>query len=166
LLGACSTPTRTAITSTKTQSGRIAVQVVNDASRSFNADFELTGSARSGQLLLSGILGTRLAEATWGPAQVILNTGSEQHIFQTLDQMAQEVFGESIPLAALFDWLEGHPWPQAPSRPLADKTPGFQQIGWVIDLQRFDEGRLLAQRASPPDSTQPELRLRIRLDRP
>lgn len=177
-LSACSTLPH-AVTPTKDapiKHGRMAVQVVGDSSRSFSADFELTGSADQGRLILSSMLGTRLAEATWLPTRVTLDTGSARHTFLNLDQMAQAVFGEPIPLIALFDWLEGRPWPQAPSVPLAKAAPGFEQIGWVVDLQHADEGRIVARRpAAPesdvvPDSTslppQPEIRLRIRLDRP
>ncbi|MEX8500023.1 lipoprotein insertase outer membrane protein LolB [Leptothrix ochracea] len=169
LFSGCATPPPSI---TKITSGRMAMQVVNDASRSFNADFELQGSADRGQLLLSGMLGTRLAQATWTPTRVTLSTGSEQHTFQSLDHMALAVFGESIPLTALFDWIEGRPWPQAASEALPDKTPGFQQMGWTIDLQRLNEGRILAQRAAATAANtdaglaHPELRLRIRLDRP
>lgn len=156
--------------STTALSGRLAVLVVNDAGRSFNADFELKGTAQTGQLLLSGMLGTRLAEAQWNPSTVRVNTGSEQHTFRDLDQMALEVLGEPIPLAALFDWLQGRPWPQAPSHPLPLGAQGFSQIGWTVDLQRFDQGRVIAQRAAIQSASaaaaQPELMIRVRLDRP
>ena len=44
---------------------------------------------------------------------------------------------------ALPDWLRGRPWPGAaePARPL-QPGPGFEQLGWTIDLARFDAGQL------------------------
>ena len=51
------------------------------------------------------------------------------------------------PLAALIDWLRGRPWPAAPSYA---NDAGFQQLGWQIDLRRYEEGALVAERASPP----------------
>ena len=56
--------------------------------------------------------------------------------------------------------LAGSPWPGAaePARPL-QPGPGFVQLGWTIDLARFDAGQLLAWRARPPGA-----RLRVLLD--
>jgi len=64
------------------------------------------------------------------------------------------VLGESLPLAALFDWLRGRPWPGATSRPLpAPGGVGFEQLGWVVDLARFDQAAVAASRARAPAVT-------------
>jgi outer membrane lipoprotein LolB len=61
-------------------------------------------------------------------------------------------------VAALFDWLRGRPWPESPSAPLPEPARGFAQLGWQIDLSRFDEGLLLARR-----NAEPVVQLRARL---
>jgi len=63
-----------------------------------------------------------LAQARWAPGQVVLATPQGERRFDDLDGLTREVLGESLPLAALFDWLRGRPWPGAASRPLA--APG------------------------------------------
>jgi outer membrane lipoprotein LolB len=68
------------------------------------------------------------------------------------------VLGETLPLAALFDWLRGRPWPGAPSRPVA-APPGFEQLGWRVDLARFAEGQVDARRDRAP-----AVNVRARLD--
>ncbi len=53
--------------------------------------------------------------------------------------------GSDIPVAALFDWLQGK---------------ATTVSGWQTDLSRIADGRLRAERYSPP----PEASLRIVLD--
>lgn len=89
---------------------------------------------------------------------VVLQTPSEERRFDDLDALTRELLGEAIPVAALFDWLRGRPWPQAPSTALAGA--GFSQLGWQIDLSQFNDGLVLAQR-----STAPAVTLRARLER-
>ena len=62
-------------------------------------------------------------------------------------------------MAALFDWLRGRPWPDAASQLRGDGVPGFEQLGWQIDLARWAEGRVEARRVAPPVVT-----VRVRLD--
>jgi outer membrane lipoprotein LolB len=148
---------------TQTLSGRLALQVEAQPDRpaqSISASFDLRGSAEQGELRLSTPLGTTLAAAFWGPGEARLVTPQGEQRFDSLDALSRDVFGESLPLRALPDWLRGQPWPGAPdpARPL-QPGPGFVQMGWTIDLARFDAGQLLAWRAGPPG-----VRLRAQLD--
>ena len=71
---------------------------------------------------------------------------------------AQEpiALGESLPLAALPDWLAGRPWPGAPHTP---GEAGFVQLGWQVSLARRSEGWIEARRAAPP-----AVLVRVKLD--
>ena len=166
LLVACAGVPRTPLPNgVDSLSGRLAVRV--DAAegapaRSVNAAFELRGSPDAGQLDLSTPLGNVLARARWAPGSVVLATPQGERLFNDLDELTREVLGESLPIAAMFDWLRGRPWPGAESRATVAPTPqGFKQLGWVVDLAGFDEHRVDARRGGPPAVT-----VRARLDRP
>ena len=70
---------------------------------------------------------------------------------------------QALPVQALFDWLRGRPWPQAPSR--AADGAGFQQLGWQVDLRRFGDQLIFAQRLNP-NGSEPLATLRLKLDAP
>jgi outer membrane lipoprotein LolB len=141
------------------------VRVVGSAGtapRSENAAFELQGSARAGRLNLSTPLGSVMAQARWGPGAVVLATPQGERRFADLDELTREVLGESVPVAALFDWLRGRPWPGAASRAsVAPAEPGFAQLGWSVSLARFDDGWIVATRERAPAVT-----VRAKLDQP
>jgi outer membrane lipoprotein LolB len=146
-------------------SGRLALQVDAMADRpaqSISASFDLRGSAEQGELRLSTPLGTTLAAAFWAPGVARLVTPQGEKRFADLDALSRDAFGENLPLRALPDWLQGRPWPGAaePARAL-QPGPGFVQLGWTIDLARFDSGQLQATHAGPP-----AVRLRAQLDAP
>ena len=144
-------------------SGRLAVRVEatdGAAVRSENATFELVGTAEAGRLNLSTPLGSVLAQARWSPGSVVMATPQGERAFADLDTMIREVLGERVPVAALFDWLRGRPWPAAASVVSADPVaPGFTQLGWAVSLARFDQGWVVATRAGAPAVT-----VRARLD--
>jgi outer membrane lipoprotein LolB len=146
-------------------SGRLSVRVESAAgepARSLSAGFELRGDAERGSLNLSTPFGTVLAQARWSPQQVVLVTPQGQTPYADLPTLTRELLGEALPVAALFDWLRGRPWPGAESQ--ATRSPdeaGFVQLGWQVTLARFDEGSIVAQRAEPPVVT-----VRARMDRP
>ena len=119
---------------------------------------ELPG-LRWGELHLSTALGTTLAAAFWGPGEARLVTPEGEQRFADLDALSLHAFGETLPLRALPDWLRGRPWAGAaePARPLPS-SPGFEQLGWAVDLTRFDDGQLQARRAAPAT------RLRVQLE--
>ena len=139
--------------------GRLSVQAADGQGGS--SAFELLGTALVGQLELSTPLGSLVARASWDAQGVRLETPQQgSRLFASLDALGQELLGEAIPVAALFDWLQGRPWPQAEASPLPSPARGFVQLGWRIELDRFDDGLLVAKRLGEPMVT-----LRARLDR-
>jgi outer membrane lipoprotein LolB len=146
-------------------SGRLTVQVEGSegaAARSMSAGFDLQGNAQAGRLNLSTPLGTVLAQARWAPGSVVLATPQGEKRFADLDALTQEVLGESLPVAALFDWLRGRPWPEAASLVnVPPAEPGFEQLGWAVSLARFDNAWVVAKRERAPFVT-----VRAKLDSP
>jgi outer membrane lipoprotein LolB len=142
-------------------SGRLSVRVESDPVRALSAAFELSGNAREGAMALTSPLGNTLAQARWKPDDVVLETPGAQQRYPDLDTLAERTLGERVPLAALFDWLRGRPWPGARSEALADGAAGFSQLGWRIELARYAEGWVEARRDAPPAVT-----MRARLDTP
>ena len=142
-------------------SGRMAVRVAETpaaAGRSVSASFELQGDAQAGSLNLSTPLGTLMAQAKWSPSAVTLTTPQGQTSYGDLDTLTRQVLGESIPVPALFDWLRGRPWPDAPT--VAANDGGFSQLGWTVDLSAYADGGINAVRPAAPAVT-----VRIRLDK-
>ena len=157
LLAACAT--RPPGVGAERLSGRLSVRIDGQPDRSVSAGFELTGSARAGQLSLTTPLGTTAAHARWQPGQAVLLANGSTQTFNTLDELVVQALGEAVPLVALFDWLRGRPWPGSPSAALADGSAGFAQLGWPVALGRFSEGWVEARRDAPPVVT-----VRVRLD--
>jgi outer membrane lipoprotein LolB len=111
----------------------------------------LTGNAQRGRLDLSTPIGVTMARASWQPGAVSVETpqGKSQHA--SLADMSRQVLGEELPVAAMFDWLRGRPWLGAGSfAALPDEPVGFHQLGWAVDLSRFDQSRIAARRSEPP----------------
>lgn len=145
--------------------GRLSVRAdatTDQSARSQSGSFELSGGAREGQLVLTGPLGATAARARWSPGGIELDTGGGPRPYPSLDAMMQDALGDALPLEAMFDWLAGRPWPGASSQPLPDAArKGFTQLGWTVDLTRFDQDRLLdADRPQPL----PALHVRVKLD--
>ncbi len=141
--------------------GRLAVRIDATAqapSRSFSADFDLRGNADRGTLRLTGPLGATLAEVRWQPGRAELADAQGARTYGTLDAMAQDLFGEPLPLVALTDWLRGQPWSGAPH---VKRQDGFDQLGWRIGLGGFADGLLQATRDSAP-----AVSVRARLEKP
>jgi outer membrane lipoprotein LolB len=165
LMSACALAPPLAALDGQTLTGRLAVRI--DASeatpaRAVSATFELQGTPTAGRLNLSTPLGSVLAQARWSPGNVVLATPQGGTRFADLDALTREVLGESLPVAALFDWLNGRPWPGAAS--VANVAPagaGFEQLGWVVDLAGFDQASVTARRERPPVVT-----VRVKVDRP
>ena len=164
LAGCATTPRPPAGGADDALAGRLTVKVdatSTSEARNVTAAFDLQGNPQQGRLDLSTPLGTVLAQARWAPGKVALVTSQGETKFANLDELTREVLGESLPVAALFDWLRGRPWPGAPSTPSATAEPGFAQLGWTVSLARFDEGWIAATRRQAPAVT-----VRARLDRP
>lgn len=153
--------------------GRLAVRSdagATQPARSVSGQFELSGSASSGQLILTSPLGVTVARARWSaptgaqgqPSEIELEANGGTSHYPTLEAMMQQAIGDQLPLAAMFDWLAGRPWPGAP----VTRAPGeatFDQLGWHVDQSQFATSRLIdAQRAEPA----PTLHVRVKLDAP
>jgi outer membrane lipoprotein LolB len=145
-------------------SGRLSVHVDangSEGARAFNAAFELEGDPTRGRLDLTTPLGSIVARARWSPGSVTLVAPPRaETTYPDLDALTREVVGESLPVAALFDWLRAQPWPGAPSEPAPDGH-GFDQLGWSVDLARFEADALVSARRARP----PAVDVRIKLDR-
>ena len=152
-------------------SGRLAVRTdaaPNRPARSVTGQFELSGNASNGQLILTSPIGTTVARASWSdpvgalgePSKIELEADGSTTQYATLGEMMQRAIGEQVPLPAMFDWLSGHPWPAAQSRQGADGG-SFDQLGWQVDISRLASAQLIdAQRAMPA----PVLHVRVKLD--
>lgn len=140
-------------------SGRLSVRVDSDPPRALSAAFELSGDAGTGALVLTSPLGSTLAQAHWTPTEAVLETPGSSRSYPDLDALAEHALGERVPLAALFDWLRGRPWPDSPSQRLPGDERGFTQLGWRVTLPHDAQGWVQAQRAAAPAVT-----MRARLD--
>ena len=127
-------------------SGRLALQVRDDAAQSFSAAFELRGAPESGELTLFTPLGGTAALLRWTPGAAVLVSNGQTRQFESLDALVLQATGAALPVTALFDWLAGTPTPVA---------------GWRPDVSGLPQGRLLAHRMAPP----PVADLRVVLDR-
>ena len=141
LLAACAQPPRPAGGAADHWSGRLAVQVEEDANtppQSFSAGFELKGSPDAGELTLFNPLGTTLARLEWLPGRALLHSGQERRESTSLQALVLELTGSDLPIAALFGWLKGE---------------AVQAAGWEADLGALDNGRLTATRHTPAPRT-------------
>jgi outer membrane lipoprotein LolB len=152
-------------------SGKLGVRTdaaPNLPARSMSGEFELSGTASSGQLVLTSPIGTTIARARWSdpvgaqgtPSRIELEADGGTTHYATLEDMMQRAIGDQLPLAAMFDWLAGRPWPDAPAQRGADGA-SFDQLGWHVDLSQLAADRLIdAQRPQPV----PVLHVRVKLD--
>ena len=144
LLAGCATPRRPDVPpGVQAWSGRLSLNV--DGAQPFSAGFELKGAPTSGELTLFTPLGGTAGVLTWAPGSATLRSSKETRQFASLEELATEVTGTPLPIAALFDWLEGR----------ATEVPG-----WQVDVSQVGQGRLRAQRSSPP----PVADLRVAFD--
>ena len=127
-------------------SGRLALQVEDQAAQSFSAGFELQGSAESGELKLFTPLGSVLAQMDWAPGRARLQSSGEVRESDSLQALLAQTLGTPIPVAALFAWLQG------------TQTTAS---GWKADLSALDSGRLVATRYEPA----PQAVLRVVFER-
>lgn len=151
-LVACTTapvphPSNTKLSSENQWQGRISVTVQSDPPRNMSSGFSLQGDARQGELRLFSPLGTTLATLKWDPTATQWLQGSEQYRYDSMEQLTHETTGASLPMDAMFDWLQGRDSPSP---------------GWQADLSTIAQGTLIAKRVSP----KPLVILRIKLDSP
>ncbi len=127
-------------------SGRLSLLIDSEPAQGFHASFELSGNARQGELKLLSPLGATLARALWSPGSALLLRGETLHAYRDLDTLTAELTGATLPVAELFDWLQGRP---------------AEVPGWNVDLEGIADGRLRAHRQEPA----PTATLRLVLDR-
>jgi outer membrane lipoprotein LolB len=136
VLAGCAAPPRTpAAPGVQSWSGRMALTVEGQASRSFSAGFELKGVPEAGELTLTNPLGGIVAVLAWAPGSATLRSNGNTRAFPSLEALAEEATGAPLPVASLFDWLGGKATP----------VPG-----WEPDVSQVAEGRLRARRTDPP----------------
>jgi outer membrane lipoprotein LolB len=143
-------------------SGRLVLRVgASDttSAQGFQAAFDLWGDAQRGRLDLSTPLGPRIASASWEAGMAQLDDGREQRLYPDLQTLAQQVFGQPLPLQALPDWLHGRPWSGAEH---ARTSEGFAQLGWQVDTSARDQGLIVAHRDTLGPAT-PAVTLRVRV---
>jgi outer membrane lipoprotein LolB len=163
LLSACASAPPPSAPGEQAFSGRLSVRIAalaDQGERAVSLAFDLRGRPQAGQIDFSTPLGSVVAQARWDPGAVRLITPQGERSFNDLDSLSREALGEVVPVAALFDWLQGRPWPGAASQAEAGGM-AFSQLGWRVDLARLVEGQVLALRADPPAVT-----VRVLLDRP
>jgi outer membrane lipoprotein LolB len=148
VLAGCATPPRTEKPAGQANlwSGRLALQVEGNQSQSFAAGFELKGDANIGELTLSNPLGGIMAAMTWSPGSATLRSNGKTQQFDSVDALVAGATGSPIPVAALFDWLQGK---------------NTSVAGWEANLSLLPQGRISARRTQP----EPAADLRIALER-
>lgn len=129
----------------KRWTGRISLQIQSDPPQAFFAGFELNGRPERGELSLTSPIGNVLGVMRWSPDGAVLESGNEVKPFASVDALLAQTTGAAIPVAALFDWLNGI---------------NSRLDGWSADLSGLDLGRIVATRNEPS----PPVRLRIVLD--
>lgn len=144
LLAACASPTRQLTPAPEADywSGRLSVQVQSDPPQFNSGEFELSGSAQAGELVLLNPLGNIVARLQWARGAASITQGNSTRSSDSLSALVQELLGTPLPIEALFDWLHGK----------ATHVPG-----WEADLGALADGKLTAHRHSP----QPQANLRI-----
>ena len=125
--------------------GRISLQIQSEPPQAFFAGFSLKGKAEQGALTLTSPIGSTLGVMRWSPGEALLESGSEVKRFASVDALLRETTGAAIPVAALFDWLDG-------------KNTALN--GWTADLSQRDAKKISAKRTDPA----PQANLRIVLD--
>ena len=158
-----------AATADQRWSGRLALKLSafgQDGPQGVNVAFDLLGNPRRGQLDLSTPLGTLVAQVRWHEAVATMTTADGSETYDSLDALTRQVLGESLPVAAMMSWLQGHPadastWRRQDANAIPPAQ--FKEAGWDIDLRELDQGTLLAQRAQTPERR--GATLRVKLDR-
>ena len=145
-----SKPTPTAQQATLKQTGhwqgRISLRVLQPNPEHFSANFELYGSAETGELSIMSPLGTTLAVARWTPHNAQLLQGQKVQDFASVEALTLQLTGAALPLPALLAWLD---------------VDGPALPGWQLNAESPASGRrVYAQRESPL----PALQLTLLLD--
>jgi outer membrane lipoprotein LolB len=122
----------------------------NAAAQSFSGSFEWRGNAQTGQLDLLSPLGGIVAQMQWSPSSAQLSSGGVQRSFPTAASMIEQTTGVQITPEQLLHWLQGRDTPRTNTA-----------TDWQLDLSRYSQGRISAQRQQPTPA-----QLRIILEQP
>lgn len=129
--------------------GRLSLSVNSEPKQHFHADFLLVGSAVQGELNLYTPFGNKAAQITWDKNFAKVEDGRSSQQFANLSAATQALSGANIPVAELFNWLQGKQ-----NQTLANDS------NWRADLSRIAQGQLWAIRLEPL----PQLELRVILE--
>ena len=128
--------------------GRLSLRVLQPQPEQFSANFELHGSAETGELSIISPLGTTLAVARWTPHNAQLLQGQKVQDYASMEALTQQLTGAALPLQALLGWLD---------------TDGPPLPGWQMTSESPATGRrVFAKREAPL----PALQLTLLLDPP
>lgn len=128
--------------------GRLSLRVLQPQPEQFSANFELHGSAETGELSIISPLGTTLAMARWTPHNAQLLQGQKVQDYASMEALTQQLTGAALPLQALLAWLD---------------TDGPPLPGWQLTSESPSTGRrVFAKREAPL----PALQLTLLLDQP
>lgn len=147
LIAGCSViATENALNGLKTQSwhGRLAVRVETEPVQGFNAAFELSGSAQTGELVFYTPIGSTAARLVWSPQSAALHAEGRVQYFESLDALIERQLGTRLPALALFAWLAGN---------------HVSVVDWNADLSDYGNGRITARRTQPAPSAEVRLLL-------
>jgi outer membrane lipoprotein LolB len=128
--------------------GRLSLRVLKSTPEQFSANFELNGSADTGELTLYSPLGTTLAVVNWSPQNAQLMQGQKVQKFESMDALTKELTGAAIPLQAMLSWLDI----DGPSLP-----------GWQLNAETSTNGRRIVAKREEPS---PALQLTLLVDPP
>lgn len=127
-------------------SGRMSLRIESEPAQTFAALFDLTGTADTGELVLTTPVGSTLARLQWSPGEALLRSGTDKRRYASVDALIEAATGAAIPVGALFGWLAGRD----------ESVPG-----WRANLTQVAAGRLQATREAPS----PRADLRIAFER-
>lgn len=138
-LSGCASPPRTpdALTQAAAEhlwTGRMSLHIESEPPQHFSGSFELSGLPDAGALKLLTPFGQTWAIAEWDTSSARLLRGDDTYVYADTDSLTRELTGTPLPLATLFDWLQG-------------KDTAL--TGWSVDFSQYPQGKLTAHRQQP-----------------
>lgn len=132
----------------ETYTGRLGLTVSTDTPQNFSADFSLQGTEKAGTLLLTGPFGSLVALVQWDAQGAQLQQQGQVQRFADLSNLLNALTGVAVPMAGVFQWLQGK------------GTAGLASAGWLLEDAPAQNHRLKAERRNPT----PSVRLVLILD--
>ncbi|MBT0569590.1 outer membrane lipoprotein LolB [Curvibacter sp. CHRR-16] len=126
----------------------MSIHIASQPPQSFSSGFTLQGQAERGVLTFYTPLGNTAAELQWAPGLAQWQQGRDQRHYPDLSSLLIDATGADLPVAALFDWLQGQ---------------ATAVSHWSVDTSQLAQGRLRAQREAA--NGQPAVDVRVVLDR-